>query len=338
MNVPPHQYVARDTRRLITETLLADGIIDALYSRVREHSPWLFDRLTSARTSRLLGFLAYDMHRPGGSRTIARLMDRLGIRASDCLDDPSTFKTPRDLFERRIPFWATRPMPEDPGAVVAPADARMVIGNLDHQPLVRIKEKFFCIDGLLGPDKQCWRRIFADGAFAVFRLTPDKYHYNHVPVDGRIVDIYELSGRYHACNPGTAVHLATPLSRNRRIVTVIDTDPPGGTGIGRVAMIEIVALMIGDIVQRYSDHRYDAPSDVIRGMWLKKGQPKSLFRPGSSTVVLVFENGRIRFDGDIVRNLSRQDASSRYTLAFSQALVETEVTVRSQIATRRPRP
>lgn len=335
MNRAPHQYIDRRTTQVLTEDLVADGIINALYSGVREKSPWFFNAVTSARGSRLLGFLNYDMYLPGRRRRIARLMHRLGISPSECLDDPAGFRTARDLFERRIPYWRCRPMSSSPGAVASPADAKLLLGNLETDPLIHLKEKFFCLEALLGRDKKQWCAAFANGPFAVFRLTPDKYHYNHVPVTGRVADIYEIAGRCHSCNPGAAVQLASPLSKNRRVVTIIDTDAAGGTGIGLVAMIEIVALMIGDIVQCYSAARYDAPTPVTAGMILKKGQPKSLFRPGSSTVVLMFQKDRIRFDADIVANLQRQSATSRYTLAFSHALVETDVAVRSQIAQRR---
>lgn len=54
----------------------------------------------------------------------------------------------------------------------------------------------------------------------------------------------------NSCNPGAVVSMVTPFSKNRRVVTVIDTDVPGGTGIG------LVAMMIGDIVQCYSTHGY----------------------------------------------------------------------------------
>jgi hypothetical protein len=76
--------------------------------------------------------------------------------------------------------------------------------------------------------------------------------------------------------------MATPFSKNRRYVAVIDTDVPGGTGVGLAAMIEVVALVIGDVVQAYSEERYDTPRPLHRGMFLRKGTPKSLYRPGSS--------------------------------------------------------
>jgi hypothetical protein len=70
------------------------------------------------------------------------------------------------------------------------------------------------------------------------------------------------------------VSLATPYSKNKRVVTVIDTDVGGGTGVGWVAMIEVVALMVGDIVQCYSQSEYKNPRPVETGMFLQCGYPK----------------------------------------------------------------
>ncbi|HEX9078268.1 MAG TPA: phosphatidylserine decarboxylase, partial [Desulfuromonadaceae bacterium] len=196
-----------------------------------------------------------------------------------------------------------------------------------------LKEKFFSFEELLGRDRQQWREAFRGGDFAVFRLTPDKYHYNHTPVAGKVVDFYAMEGDYHSCNPSAVVAIATPFSKNKRVVTVIDTDVAGGTGVGLVAMVEVVALMIGDIVQAYSPEGYDAPRPVERGMFLEKGRPKSLYRPGSSTDILIFQQGRVRFAADLLENQRRTDVASRFTKGFGRPLVETDVRVRSLIGT-----
>jgi phosphatidylserine decarboxylase len=70
-------------------------------------------------------------------------------------------------------------------------------------------------------------------------------------------------------------------------------------------------------------------------MMLSKGQPKSLFRPGSSVDVLIFQKNRVEFSEDILSNLHHQHAQSRFSQDFGKSLVETEVKVRSQIARRR---
>ena len=165
-----------------------------------------------------------------------------------------------------------------------------------------------------------WRRLFHRGDWAIFRLTPDKYHYNHCPVSGRVVDWYEISGRYHSCNPGPVVVAATPYSKNRRVVTIIDTEVPGGSRVGYVAMIEVVALMIGQIDQCYSGVAYDNPRMMQIGMMIEKGCPKSLYRPGSSTDVLLFEPGRVSFSEDLVRNRVRPGVQSRFSHGFGRPL------------------
>jgi phosphatidylserine decarboxylase len=152
-----------------------------------------------------------------------------------------------------------------------------------------------------------------------------------------VVDVYEIDGCYHSCNPGAVTRVSTPYSKNRRVVTIIDTDVAGGTRVGMVAMIEIVALMIGEIVQCYSETGYDDPQNVVPGMFVERGCPKSLFRPGSSTTVLLFQAGRVQFSPDLVVNQSQPRAQSRYTLDFGRMLVETDVRVRSPIAHARPR-
>jgi hypothetical protein len=44
--------------------------------------------------------------------------------------------------------------------------------------------------------------------------------------------------------------------------------------------------------------------------------------------------GRVRFADDLLRNLARADVASHFSHAFARPLVETDVPVRSTIATR----
>jgi phosphatidylserine decarboxylase len=222
-------------------------------------------------------------------------------------------------------------MSKDPAVIVSPADARVLIGSFGEDKPLYVKEKFFHYEQLLGKDRPQWLQAFRRGNFAIFRLTPDKYHYNHTPVAGMVVDIYDISGRYHSCNPSAVINTITPYSLNKRVVTIIDTDVDGGTKVGLVAMIEVVAFMIGDINQCYSKEKYDCPQDITPGMFLQKGVPKSLYRPGSSTDILIFQRDRIVFADDLLMNLNDRRALSRYSVGFGDGLVETDVKVRSFI-------
>ncbi|MEM7585789.1 MAG: phosphatidylserine decarboxylase, partial [Acidobacteriota bacterium] len=291
-----HQYVAGD-QGIVTEQFFGDRIIRFLYCQVRESSPSLFQLATSRRVTQLMGALNFDLPIAAKLLGSKRFLRSCGVTLDDCVEPPEHFDTPRKIFERQIRYWDSRPMDEDPNLVVSPADARVLLGSLDQSSMMWIKDKLFSLPELLDTDAdhesspgsppRAWSHELTGGDFAVFRLTPEKYHYNHTPVAGRVVDFYDITGTYHSCHPDAVIELVTPFSKNRRVVTIIDTDVPGGTGIGLVAMVEVVALMIGEVVQRYSSRAYESPQPMAIGGFLKRGQPKSLFRPGSSTVVLV---------------------------------------------------
>lgn len=327
-----HQYVDRQTASVKTERLYGDCMLNLLFSGARENPTALTRALSSGRISRLLGFINYDLELTGRITPARGFMEGIGIDPEECLDDPASLDTLRKVFERRIRYWEKRPMPQKEGIVVSPADARVLFGSFSRTSELFIKNKFFDFIELLGTGKSEWIAAFTGGDFAVFRLTPDKYHYNHCPVSGEVVDIYEIEGAYYPCNPGVVVRVVTPHSKNKRVVTIIDTGVEGGSRIGLVAMVEVVALMIGDIVQCYSDSFYDEPRRVEKGMFLKIGQPKSLYRPGSSTDVLIFQRDKLCFDEDLIANMFLCNVQSRFSSGFGRPLAETEVTVRSRIA------
>lgn len=333
-----HQYIERSSGRVRDEALFGDRIIRWLYHPVRERAPQLFNLLTGPRSSQLLGFFNYDLALSARVLGNERFLKEAGVVLSECLDLPHTLDTARKVFERRIRYWDCRPMPDDRRAVVSPADARVIVGSLDEAGSLEIKGKFFAFEDLLGAARKVWLKLFRGGDYALLRLTPDKYHYNHTPVAGRIVDHYEIEGDYHSCNPQAIVTEVTPFSKNRRVVTIIDTDVAGGSRVGRVAMLEIVALMIGGIVQCYSSRGYESPRPLKIGMFVEKGQPKSLYRPGSSTDVLLFEPKRVDFAADLLDNRRRRDVKSRFSAGFREPLVETDIAVRSLLATAAERP
>jgi len=330
-----HNYIERDTRQIKAEHFYADRAVQFLYAGIRERSAWLFRRLTSARISSVLAYMNYDGILSNKMKNYLDIHRQLNIDPQECLESAADLDTLRKIFERKIRYWECRPLPHDPAAIVAPADSRMLFGSFQEESSLFIKGKFFDYEEMFGNNKHTWLGAFQDGDFAVFRLTPEKYHYNHTPVAGKVIDFYQIQGDFHSCNPHAVVSLVTPYSKNKRVVTIIDTDVAGGTQAGLVAMIEVVALMVGDIVQCYSEKKYENPVAVGTGMFLNKGCPKSLFRPGSSTVVVIFQKNRVRFADDIAANMFYPDAENIFSRKFGKALVETEIKVRSFIASSR---
>jgi phosphatidylserine decarboxylase len=327
-----HEYIVRETGEIAREKLVGDRTVRALYSPRLENAAWVSKLASSRKISELLGYLNYDNRLSSRAAGMKRFLKKSGIDFSELVDDASSLTTARQMFERQIRYWKCRPLPDVSRCVVCPADSRVAIGSMSANSKLMIKGKFFAFPELLGGPRNRWMKEFRHGDYAVFRLTPEKYHYTHVPVAGKVADFYAVDGRYHSCNPNATAKLITPHSKNKRVITIIDTDCEGGTNIGFVAMIEVVALMIGQIDQRYSEREYENPQPVTKGMRLQIGAPKALFRPGSSTVVLLFQCDRVRFAEDLVRNQQRSGVSSRYSKAFGQVLVETDVAVRSLLA------
>ena len=97
-------------------------------------------------------------------------------------------------------------------------------------------------------------------------------------------------------------------------------------------MIEIVALMVGQIVQAYSEQQYETPTPIRAGMFVNKGVPKSIFRPGSSTDLLLFQKKRVAFCEDLLRNMAHPGVDSRFSIGFQQPLAETDIQIRSPLA------
>ena len=325
-----HHYIERGTGNVLRERLLGNAVIKALYSSALENAP-LITRVASSRyVSRVLGHLNYDNLLSARATGMLKFLRDSGVDFSEFAGPPSEYETVRKIFERQIRYWECRPMPANRHAVVCPADARVLLGSMAESSGLFVKQKFFAFPELLGEGSP-WHREFSDGDHAVFRLTPEKYHYTHAPVSGRVADIYTVDGRYHPCNPNAAVQLITPISKNRRTVTILDTSCQNGSAVGLVAMIEVVALMIGCIEQRYCQQHYENPREVAIGMMLERGAPKALFRPGSSTVVLLFQKGRIRFATDLIANQCRS-IGNRFSITLDQPPTETDVKVRSILA------
>jgi phosphatidylserine decarboxylase len=107
------------------------------------------------------------------------------------VDSLEYFDTARKVFERRIAYWQCRPMTDIESAIVSPADSRVILGSLKDESALFLKGKFFEYEELLGANKFDWLSAFRGGDFIICRLTPEKYHYNHTPVAGIVLDFYE---------------------------------------------------------------------------------------------------------------------------------------------------
>jgi phosphatidylserine decarboxylase len=331
-----HHYIDSNDGQAVAESLLADRIIRFLYNTARE-SPSTLQRIASSQqVTSALATWEFDRALLRPQLTIARAAQRLAIDLAEVFDDLSRWTRLRDLFERRIRYWQLRPLSTPASPIVSPADGKLLHFGHTHDAMLSIKEKFISVKQLLG--KMPWADVFTASSGVVVRLTPDVYHYVHSPVAGHVVDVYDIEGQFHSCNPSALVSFEAPYLWNRRRVVVVDTDVNGGSNVGRVAIVAVAAMMIGRIEDCYCDTRYDNPRPLIAGMRLRIGAPMLMFRPGSSTVIALWSRERATIDSRLAQLSSRRNVPGRFSEWLLMPWNEVAVRVRSPIAHIPPEP
>jgi phosphatidylserine decarboxylase len=232
----------------------------------------------SSVVSKLMGaWFDSGLSKPKIGKTIAQL----DIDETEFLVPIEEFKSFNDFFSRRLKPSA-RPYTTDAAKIVSPADGRvLVFPELDDATFAPVKGFPFSLHKML---PQISAR-YLGGALAVVRLCPADYHRYHFPCDGQITQSRAIDGALHSVNPIALASGHDVFGENKRHYTLIETEKAG-----IVCFVEVGAFGVGSIVNTKTE-----------GM-VRKMDEKGFFKFGGSTIVLVFEKGRIRFSDDLIAN------------------------------------
>lgn len=273
----PILVIDRDTGTEFEEVILGEGYIRWAY---QDSTSSLVERLLfrSKLFSKIMGFW-YDS--PLSRGKIAPAIKALAIDESEFLKPRSSYRTFNDFFIRHLKPEA-RPYSKDDSDIVSPADGRvLVFPRLDEDTFVPVKGFPFSIHKMLpGLSDR-----YVNGALAIIRLCPADYHRYHFPCAGRINDSKDIDGSLHSVNPIALGSGPDVFGENKRSYTLIETE-----AAGMVCFVEVGAFGVGSIVDTVS-------SDLVNKM-----DEKGYFKFGGSTVVLVFEQGKIDFSQDLIDN------------------------------------
>jgi len=216
---------------------------------------------------------------------IAEFVDTYNIDVSQNLKPLSEFKSFNDFFIREMKPEA-RPIfnADDDNFMVSAADCRLTLwDNISDATRVWVKGSNFTLPNLLHNTEGS--ATFEGGAFVIFRLAPQDYHRFHYPVSGVVTDVIEVNGALFTVNP-LAIHSHLDVyGLNKRVIIYIDSPQ-----FGKVCMVCVGATVVGSIVVFGK-----------KGQSFKKGQQAGFFQYGGSTVLTLFQKGRVQFDEDIVR-------------------------------------
>ena len=273
----PIIVIDRETGEAFEEAILGEGWLRWAYHDKR--SGLLRRALFSTPFfSRLIGRW-YDSRL--SKRKIAKVIRDLGIDVSEFADPADSYRSFNDFFTRQLKP-NVRPYSKDPNDIIAPADGRtLVFPTITEDTFAPVKGRPFSIRKML-PDHA---ETFINGALAVIRLSPADYHRYHFPCAGKIIEHKDIKGLFHSVNPIALERASDVFGDNKRAYTIIDTEVAG-----RLCYMEIGAFGVGSIV-----------NTCCSGA-VEKMQEKGYFKFGGSTVVLLFEAGKIEFCEDLVEN------------------------------------
>lgn len=225
---------------------------------------------------------------PASIREIRTFVNFHQLDMTEVLRPMGDFKNFNEFFYRALkPDARPCSAPDNPKIIVSPADSRCVVFNrLEDATRIWVKGRGFSIQHLLGDTYPEDAQRYTNGALGIFRLAPQDYHRFHVPVDGIMDKPKAIEGEYYTVNPMAIRSALDVYGENVRVVVPIDS-----VAHGRVMVICVGAMMVGSTV-------------ITRRPGEKVGRSEELgyFKFGGSTVLVLFEPGKMRFDDDLVDN------------------------------------
>ena len=272
----PNQYVDRQSGLVKTEKVAGEKWLVWLYNNpVGEATLWGL-----AKRKVVSSVYGDMMDRPASAEKIGPFVEEFEIDLS--IAQKQQFNSFNDFFTRKLKKDA-RPVDTNTNIVVSPADGKILayadIANTDFI----IKGYRFDVYSFLADSALA--RKYLDGSLIIVRVAPNDYHRFHFPVGGSVSPITRIDGDYYSVNPIALRKKAEIFCLNKR--EFINISNPL---FGNVVMVEVGATMVGSIIQTYE------------GDFVIKGEEKGYFKFGGSTVVLLFEKNKIRFDDDLLIN------------------------------------
>ncbi len=219
------------------------------------------------------------------AKRIPAFVHEHNINLAECkISNISEFKSFNRFFYRQLKSSA-RPIGEH---LVSPADGKI----LAFQSISALSEFFikgseFTLESFLQHKELAQK--YKNGAMAIVRLAPADYHRFHFPASGRVSGSVPIKGHYFSVSPLALKGSLKIFCENYREFCIQESGK-----YGDILISDVGATMVGSIIQTYTANAV-----------VNKGDEKGYFAFGGSTLVLLFEEGRITFDDDLILNTKK---------------------------------
>lgn len=219
---------------------------------------------------------------------IRPFIEAFKVDTSEFQDNLESYHSFNDFFVRKLKPDA-RPISTNENTAIIPADGRYLFHqNIEKADGFIVKGQKFDLGTLLENESLASR--YAQGAMVMARLCPSDYHRYHFPCDCIPGPTRFINGWLYSVNPIALRQDIHIFTQNKRTICELQTDR-----FGPVLFLEIGATNVGSINETYTPNRP-----------YLKGAEKGFFSFGASSLILLFEPGRIVFDADLLAATAEQ--------------------------------
>ena len=213
---------------------------------------------------------AVSFLRSGASRlVIGRYARKNNIIISE--KELREFGSFRDFFVR---YKADVSFDNEPSHLISPCDGWISVYPISPDSSFEIKGFRYRTQDLLTAGNLAEK--YTNGVCVVIRLCASDYHHYCYIDDGWQGKNHFIPGELHSVQP-SALERYPVIALNRRSWCILETE-----NFGMVAQTEIGAIIVGGIVNDKENER------------VRRGEEKGHFELAGSTIVLMFEPGRIQ--------------------------------------------
>lgn len=280
MDFKPIEYIYRKTGEKLIEKVPGEKYLKFLY-----YNPFgeLALNLVIKRKF-LTWYYGKEMDKKSSVSKIKSLIASAGINMAESKKNIDEFNSFNEFFIRELKAGA-REIDMNENTLVSPADGRIfVYENLSEVSKFFLKGDEFTLQEFFKDDFLAEK--YKDGVFMIVRLAPVDYHRYHFPADGFINKSRLIEGYYYSVSPHAIKKNFRIYCENKREYSTLKTEK-----FGDIIISEIAATMVGGIIQSYTPDTF-----------IKKGDEKGYFYFGGSTVIMIFEKGKVEVDKDLILN------------------------------------
>lgn len=254
-----------------------DSVVRFLYGTVPGRS--LLKLIQKTHADRLIvRYLRSRWSRP----VIGWYARRHGISLSR--EERRSFQSFRDFFARERKQTGGD---ITPGHLNSPCDGWLSVYPIEPSRCFSIKGSHYQVEDLIGDELLA--KNYQGGTCLVFRLTASDYHHYSYIDDGYQGENHYIEGQLHSVQP-IACETYPVFTLNRRCWCLMATER-----FGPVVQTEIGALVVGGI------------ANIKENTRICRGSEKGHFELAGSTIVLLFEKGRIRMRPEFEEQLARHE-------------------------------